>query len=62
MSERPDRERLHPFPWRGEGPWDGVEASPYEGEVGVVGSSYEGEVGVVGTSKLITHTLFHAHL
>ena len=32
-------ERLHPFLWRGEGPWDGVEASPYEGEVGVVGSS-----------------------
>ena len=23
-------ERLHPFPWRGEGPWVGVEASPYE--------------------------------
>ena len=39
MSERPDRERLHPFPWTGEGPWDGVEASPYEGEVGVVGTS-----------------------
>ena len=21
---------MHPFPWRGEGPWVGVEASPYE--------------------------------
>ena len=30
-------ERLHPFPWRGEGPWVGVETFPYEGEVGVVG-------------------------
>ena len=30
-------ERLHPVPWTGEGPWVGVEASPYEGEVGEVG-------------------------
>ena len=32
-------ERLHPFPWRGEGPWVGVEAFPYEGKVGWVGTS-----------------------
>ena len=34
-----DGNRLHPFPWRGEGPWVGVEAFPYEGKVGWVGTS-----------------------
>ena len=32
-------ERLHPFPWRGEGPWVGVEAPSYEEGVGVDGTS-----------------------
>ena len=39
LNDRARVGRLHPFPWRGEGPWVGVEASPYEGEVGVVGTS-----------------------
>ena len=30
---------MHPFPWRGEGPWVGVEAPSYEEGVGVDGTS-----------------------
>ena len=48
---------MHPFPWRGEGPWVGVEAPSYEEGVGVVGTTKpkawppKKKVGFVGTSK-----------